>query len=105
MVEVNAGRDALMQIDKALADRPERDGRTLKAAIQRLAAFRDHVVERHRGEGGTRWRPTLERLNAVVSVVMAAEFPIGEIPWDELSKARDWLDAILREEAASTGSA
>ena len=30
---------------------------------------------------------------------MAAEFPIGEVPWEELSKARDWLDAVLRDEA------
>lgn len=105
MADVSAGRDALTQIDKALADRPGRDGRTLKVAIQRLAAFRDHVIARHRGDGGARWRPTLERVNAIVSVVMAAEFPIGEIPWDELSTARDWLDAILQEETASTGSA
>ena len=91
MVEVNAGRDALMQIDKALADRPERDGRTLKAAIQRLAAFRDHVVERHRGEGGTRWRPTLERLNAVVSVVMAAKASSYQSPIAPSRKSpEDW---------------
>ncbi len=100
MAELRDGRDALAHIDKALADRPKRDGVTLKSAVQDLAGFRDHVVARHRDEGGTRWRPTLERVNAVVSIVMAAEFPIGEVPWEELSKARDWLDAILRDEAA-----
>ena len=102
MAELQAGQDALAHIDKALADRPKRDGATLKSAVQSLAAFRDLFIARHRGEGGTRWRPALERVNAVVSVVMAAEFPIGEVPWDELSKARDWLDAILRDEAAQS---
>ena len=96
--EVHAGRDALAHVDRALGDRPKRDGETLKAAIQNLARFRDHLIARHRHEGGTRWRPELERVNAVLSVVMAAEFPIGEVPWDELAKARDWLDALLRDE-------
>jgi hypothetical protein len=99
MAEFQAGRDALAHIDRALADRPKRDGATLKVAIQDLATFRDHFIARHRSEGGTGWRPALERVNAVVSVVMAAEFPIGEVPWDELVKGRDWLDAFLRDEA------
>ena len=101
MADVRAGRDALARIDEALAGRPKRDGRTLNAAIQKLAELRDHVVSRHRSEGGTRWRSTLEQVNAVVSVVMAAEFPVGEVPWDELAKARDWLDAILSDEIIS----
>ena len=99
MADVHAGREALAHIDKALADRPKRDGQTLKSAIQGVATFRDHFIARHRSEGGTRWRPVLERVNAVLSVVMAAEFPIGEVPWDELEKARGWLDDVLAEEA------
>lgn len=99
MAEFQAGRDALAHIDRALAEKPRRDGVTLKAAIQTLAEFREHFTARHRAEGGTRWRPALEKVNAVVSVVLAAEFPIGEVPWDELAKSRDWLDAVLRDEA------
>lgn len=99
MADVQAGRDALAHLDQALADRPKRDGRTLKGAIQKVGQFRDHFIARHRAEGGTRWRPELERANAVLSVVMAAEFPIGEVPWDELEKARAWLDELLREQA------
>ena len=97
MADVSAGREALARIDEALAARPKRDGRTLKGAIQALATFRDHFVARHRAEGGARWRPELERVNAILSVVIAAEFPIGEVPWDELEKARGWLDDLLRE--------
>ena len=102
MADVHAGLDALIHVAQALADRRKRDGATLKAAIQSLAEFRDHVAERHRGDGGTRWRPTLERVNAVISVVMAAAFPIGEVQWGELEKAQDWLDAILRDEDAQS---
>ena len=96
--EFEAGRDALRHVDRALADRPKRDGATLKAAIQALARFRDAAVARQRAEGGTRWRPALERSNAVISVVLAVQFPIGEVRWAELEKARDWLDAVLGEE-------
>ena len=95
MAELQAGQDALAHIDKALADRPKRDGATLKAALQALATFRDHLVTRHRADGGTRLPSKLEHVNAVISVVMAAEFPIGEVQWAELDKARDWLDDAL----------
>lgn len=96
--EFEAGRDALRHVDRALADRPKRDGATLKAALQALARFRDAVVERHRGADGARWRPALERINAVISVVMAIQFPIGEVRWAELEKARGWLDGVLRDD-------
>ncbi len=100
MVEADPGREALSQVDRALAARPARDGYALTAAVQGLAALRDDVIARHRRDGGTRWRGTLERVNAVISVVMAAEFPLGEMPWAELERARDWLAGIVREEAA-----
>lgn len=99
MAEIRDGRDALAQIERALAGRPHRDGAVLKAAVQSLARFRDRVVALHREDGGPRWRACLERINAVISVTMAAEFPIGEVPWGELERARDWLDALLRDEA------
>jgi hypothetical protein len=100
VADAGAGRKALEQIDKILAERPKRDGHALTAAMQALAEYRDHTVERHRREGGTRYRSTLERINAVISVVLGTEFPLGEVPWGELEKARDWLSDILREETA-----
>ncbi len=100
MAEANPGRAALDQVDRALAARPIRDGLALTAAVQGLAALRDDVIARHRRDGGTRWRTTLERVNAVISVVMAAEFPLGEMPWAELEHARDWLGEIVRDEEA-----
>jgi hypothetical protein len=98
MHDVAAGAEALHHIDRTLAARPRRDGHESAAAVRCLATFRDHYVERHRSQGGSRYRATLERVNAVISVAMAAEFPIGEVPWDELEKARGWLDEIVRGE-------
>ena len=31
----------------------------------------------------------------MMSVILAAEFPIGEIPWDEVDKARSWLVDVV----------
>lgn len=98
MAGPEAARGALAAIDAALAVRPKRDGAALKSAVQGLADFRDRVVARHRADGGTQWRATLEGVNAVISVVLAVEFPIGEVRWDELEKARGWFAAILDRE-------
>ena len=97
MPESGAGRAALADLDRALAARPGRDEEALVSAVQNLAAFRDHFVESHRSEPGGRWRATLERVNAVLSVVLAAEFPLGEVPWGEVEKARQWLDDVTSE--------
>jgi len=100
MHDVDAGHEALAHIDRTLAARPDRSGSQIAAAVRCLATFRDHYVERHRRDGGRRYRATLERVNAVISVATAAEFPLGEIPWAELEKARGWLDEIVRDDPA-----
>ena len=100
MADADKGWEALEQIDRALAGRPVRDPQALTGAMQCLTAFRDHCVERCRAEDGPRHRGPLERVNAVISIVTAGEFPIGEMPWDDLATAQSWLEAVLREEAA-----
>ena len=80
----DAGRAALAGLDRVLAGRPEADGRLLSAVAHELSAFRDQLAasgERHR----------LGHVNAVISVVLAAHFPLGAVPWDEVEKARTWL--------------
>ena len=92
-----SGQEALRHLDRAMAAKPRRDGESLSHAVNRLAIFRDHVIGAHRQEGGTRYRTTLDRINAVISVILAAEFPIGEIPWEEVEKARSWLVEVVGE--------
>ncbi len=90
-----SGRDALQRLDRAMAARPGRDGHAFSQAVNRLATFRDQVIAAHGQPGGARYRTTLDRINAVISVILAAEFPIGEIPWDEVEKARSWLVDVV----------
>ncbi len=90
----DAVHDALAEVDRALEARPKHDGHALSAAVRCLAALRDGIILRQGQDGGTRFRDVLERVNAVLSVVMAAQFPIGEIPWAELEAARGWLAAL-----------
>ena len=93
-----SGRDALRHLDRALAARPVRDGHALSEAVSSLATFRDHVISAYRRDGGSRYRPTLDRVNAVMSVILAAEFPIAEIPWEEVGKARSWLVDVVGDD-------
>jgi hypothetical protein len=39
----------------------------------------------------------LEHLNGVISVVAGTHYPLKEVPWDELVKARGWLAALIGE--------
>ena len=98
VTEDPSGRDAVRHLDRALAARPIRDGHALSHAVSCLATFRDLVVAAHRRDGGSRYRTTLDRINAVMSIMLAAEFPIAEIPWEEVDKARSWLVDVVGEE-------
>jgi hypothetical protein len=50
------------------------------------------------GEADARLR--LSHVNAVLAVVLAVHFPIDAVPWEELSKARDWLADLWAQEAS-----
>ncbi len=98
VTEDPSGRNAVRHLDRAIAARPARDGQALSRAVSSLATFRDLVIAAHRQDGGSRYRSTLDRINAVMSVVLAAEYPIAEIPWEEVDKARSWLVDIVGDE-------
>jgi hypothetical protein len=56
------------------------------------------VIERHRAGGATdRTREQLAHLNSVLSVVLAGDFPLGDVPWHKLKRARAWLDRLVTE--------
>jgi len=44
------------------------------------------LIEGHRRQSCTRER--LTHLNGVLSVVLAGHFPLDDVPWDEIDRAR-----------------
>ncbi|MEH3146246.1 MAG: hypothetical protein PGN34_13050 [Methylobacterium frigidaeris] len=90
------GHAALAALDAALARQPRQDGAALERATTCLSAVRDGMIAEMRAG---RAYGDLTKLNAVISVVLAGRFPLGEIPWDELRRARGWLaDLVERVE-------
>lgn len=90
--------EALAAVDKALADKPHKEGHTFSAAAHSLCVVRDSLSRRDKLDPlRRRW---LGHVNAVISVVLAGHFPLGGVPWDEIAKARDWL----AEFAAAAGA-
>ncbi len=92
-------RSALSDLDKVLAAKPRIDGHALSAAAHTLSLLRDGIAVRQRSDGQTAdSRRRLQHVNAVISVVLGVHFPLGDVPWDELVKARGWLATIADEE-------
>lgn len=97
-------RFALEKIDDVLRKKPERDNYALTDVMQKLSTWRDVLIEQAR-RGGDVERKRLEHANAVLSVVVAIQFPAGAIPWDELVAARRWLADLLGDAGAPGGDA
>jgi hypothetical protein len=89
---------ALSSLDQALTAKPVVDGQAFSAATYQLCKVRDDLARQQREEGPSEAsRKRLERVNGVISVVLAGHFPIGAVPWDELDRARGWLADIAAE--------
>jgi phosphohistidine phosphatase SixA len=89
-----AARDALTHLERVIAEAPVKDGPALAAALRSLGACRDGIVASHRHRATELTRTLLDHVNAAISSVLAAQFPIGEVPWDELNKAHGWLRGV-----------
>ena len=94
------GRKALHELDKVLAAKPPQDGQAFSAATKAISALREEVIATLRRNDSAGRRKTLSHLNAVLSVVLGGHYPLGQVPWDELHKARGWLEDIVRKEEA-----
>ena len=94
------GQQALDALDKALAGRPHKDDPAFAAALDNLCIVRDDMLRRFHAEGAVPdARRRLEHVNSVLTVVLAGYFPLGPIPWDEVEKARGWLQDLMHEVA------
>ena len=89
------GREALAAIDRLLADRPNKIGHDFSAAIRHLAIWRDTLALRLR-EAATEYDPrALGKVNAVLSVILGGQFPLGQVPWPEIERVRNDLSDLV----------
>ena len=97
MTDGSTGERALALIDKLLSERPEKVGHDFSEATRCLAAFRDELISRFRETRAERDRARLDGVNAVLSVVVSGHFPLGDIPWGHIEKARKRLDGLIHD--------
>ena len=96
MPEPHPGRKALQHVARVLEQKPKKDDHELSRLTQCLAPFRAELIERSKGNPATHEsRECLSHLNAVVGVVLAMHFPIGQPPWEEFEKAQGWLETLV----------
>ncbi len=96
MASSKPGHQALADIDQVLAEQPNKNDHALSHATRCLAEFRDRLIREWRETGlDPQQRKQLEHVNAVITVVLGVHFPLGEIPWQELEKARAWLAEVV----------
>ena len=91
------GVAALAAFDEALSHAPAKDGHALSAATRRLSELRDTLIACQRESGATAASSSrLETVNGVISLCLAAQFPLGEIPWSAIRQGRSALASALK---------
>ena len=93
---VSAGRAALRAIDKLLAERPRKVGQDFSEATRSVTAYRDQLIAIWRDSGSQADFDRLAAVNSVLSVVIGGHFPLGDVPWGHIEKARRQLADNLK---------
>lgn len=88
-----AGSAALEKLDRALSKRPIRDGDDFSEATRHLCRMRDATIEQRRSGSGSDER--LGQVNALISISMAGQFPLGSPPWELIEQGRHTLARLL----------
>ena len=105
--EPDPGRQALAVLDRVLGEKPTGDtprparkqlGDDFSEVTRQLCGFRDILIQAQRnGDVTPRSRTRLQDVNSVLSTVLGGHFPLGDIPWSQVEKARDVLARLLAE--------
>jgi hypothetical protein len=92
-------RDGVDKLDHLLRNHPAETADELTEAVRCAVALRDRMIERRRRGGSDPRRDArLRQVNAVISAIVAGEFPLTGIRWQRIEGARDLLRKVLREE-------
>lgn len=105
--ESQPGQRALEVLDRVLAEKPN-DGTTqeerktlgddFSETTRLICGYRDILIHAQRKAGATtRSRNRLQRINSVLSTVLGGHFPLGDVPWQQVERARDELAALVAE--------
>lgn len=90
---------ALSVMDRVVAERSgAREFEDVAEATRCIVAMRDHLIARRRtGETTAELRSDLNRVNQLLSMSSAAEYPLVGIHWDRMQKTRDLLREMVAE--------
>lgn len=92
---VDLCRQAIGLLDEALDKPPSELKAEVDGAERAVVALRDELIERWRvaPEGGV--RAALDNVNAVLSLVVGLEYPMGGLQREMLKQARSALQSTL----------
>jgi hypothetical protein len=92
-------RVAVEKLDYLLRNHPAEMAEELSDAVRCVVAVRDSIIEHRDRAGRTALNDSqLQRVNAVVSAIVAGEFPLMGVRWKRIEGARDLLRKVLAEQ-------
>jgi hypothetical protein len=93
------GHAALERLERIVAQHPDPLSEAVSEAVRRLVRLRDDLIERRRGgslpPGEQHW---LDCTNGILSLLVAAEYPVKSVHRKSLCQARDTLKQMLASE-------
>ncbi len=102
MIMDRSAEASLRLLDKLLAERPERVGHDFSEATRWICAYRDELIAIWRRTASEADRQRLAKVNAVLSVVLGGHYPLAEIPWDAIERARAQLASVAISASVET---
>jgi hypothetical protein len=92
----HAAKEAFEDI---IDNRPLLDDERLTKAIGKVIRLRDALIaERRRGNFPAARETLLQRVNAILSLTVSAEFPLVGVRWERIVGVRDALRALAADE-------
>jgi len=93
---------AIAKLDYLLRNHPAEIAEELSDAVRCVVALRDSMIEHRHQAGATPERDAqLQKVNAVISAIVAGEFPMMGIRWKRIEGARDLLKQVLSEQESA----
>lgn len=89
------GHSALAAIEALLDEKdPVRSHEPISHAVRCLVALRDHLIENQRS-GQAIDRSMLDKVNALLSLSCAIEYPLVGVRWERMRMTRDALMELV----------